>query len=187
MALMPKVIMKTVTREIAIIHEGTRSKRLLKKTSNSPSRSNGTKFSQNLLHNRERSEMGDVCKIQKAFPSRLTAGKAKRMATALRTKPDKAKLTKETTVFNVAVGIGERSSGRTLKLYRYTTTRATSKNSWDHWVVSRKKVLTSLRMIACKTVGNGRVIHSSVPSSQFKLRRPCRDSCALDHPERQTA
>ena len=38
------------------------------------------------------------------------------MATALNTKPAKPKFAKETTVFKVAVGSGERSSGRTLKL-----------------------------------------------------------------------
>src|SRR5919198_3523857 len=108
---MPNVIKKTVISEMVIIHEGTRSIRLLKKTNNSPSNHNGTKFSQNLLHNTARSEMGEVCRIQKAFPSRLTAGKAKRIETALSTKPASARLAKETTVLNVVVGRGERSSG----------------------------------------------------------------------------
>src|SRR5437016_14541125 len=99
MATMPNVIKRTVTSEIVIIHIGTRSRRLLRKTSNSPSSSNGTKLSQNLLHNRVRSEIGEVCRIQKAWPSRLNAGKAKRMATALSTKPASARLAKETTVF----------------------------------------------------------------------------------------
>src|ERR687892_1047372 len=95
MAVMPKVIKKTVTREIVIIQGGTRSRRLLKKTSNSPSSSNGTKLSQNLLHKRERSEMGAVCKIQNDFPSRLTAGKTKRVAAALSTKTEPARLAEE--------------------------------------------------------------------------------------------
>src|SRR5919106_1769301 len=102
MAVMPKVIKKTVTREIVIIQGGTRSRRLLKKTSNSPSSSNGTKLSQNLLHKRERSEMGDVCKIQNDFPSRLTAGKKKRNGSPPRNKTARARVGKEGRGFSVA-------------------------------------------------------------------------------------
>jgi len=82
MAAMPKVIRQTVTRESAIIQSGTWSRRLLRNTSSSPSKSSGTKISQNLLHSKARREIGALCKIQKAFPSKLIAGKAKRTATA---------------------------------------------------------------------------------------------------------
>src|SRR5262245_23857361 len=116
MAVIPNAIRKTVARESIIIHEGTCSSRLLRNTSRSPRINNGMRLSQSLLQTNVRREIGAVCRIQKAFPSRLTAGKAKRTATALNTKPAKAKLAKETTVFNVAVGNGERSSGKTLKL-----------------------------------------------------------------------
>src|SRR6266540_1807504 len=102
MAAMPKVIKPMVIRERVIIHAGKRS--------------SGTKLSQNLLHNKARRDIGDVCRIQKALPSRLTAGKANRMAMALRTKPARAKLAKETIVRIVPAGMGERSNGKTLKL-----------------------------------------------------------------------
>src|SRR5262245_1223539 len=116
MAVIPNVISKTVARESIIIHDGTCSRRLPRNTSSSPRISNGMRLSQSLLHNNVRREIGAVCRIQNAFHSRLTAGKAKRTATALNTKQVKAKFAKETTVFKVAVGIGERSSGSTLKL-----------------------------------------------------------------------
>src|SRR5262245_40478396 len=116
MAVIPNVIRNTVARESIIIHKGTCSRRLLRNTSSSPRSNNGRRLSQSLLQSNVRREIGAVCRIQKAFPSRLTAGKAKRTATALNTKPAKAKFAKETTVFRVAVGSGERSSGRTLKL-----------------------------------------------------------------------
>src|SRR2546430_2525619 len=115
-AVIPQVIRKIVARESIIIHRGTCSSRLVRKTSSSPRINNGTKLSQSLLQSRVRREIGAVCRTQKAFPSRLTAGKANRIATALSTKPASAKFAKETTVFKVAVGSGERSSGRTLKL-----------------------------------------------------------------------
>src|SRR5437016_14327130 len=111
MATMPNVIKRTVTSEIVIIHIGTRSRRLLRKTSNSPSSSNGTKLSQNLLHNRVRSEIGEVCRIQKAWPSRLTDGKAKRIATAMSRKPARARLAKQNKVFKLADGRAKHSSG----------------------------------------------------------------------------
>src|SRR5215471_8226714 len=117
MAVMPKVIKKTVIKDNTIIHDGTWSRRLLRNTSNSPRKSNGMKTIQNLLHTRARSETGALCKIQNARPSRLIAGKAKRTATALSTKPESARLAKETTVRRVPAGIGERSRGKTLKLY----------------------------------------------------------------------
>src|SRR5574341_2088899 len=107
MALMPKVIRKMVARESVIIQGGTRSMRLLAKTSSAPRKSNGTKLSQNLLHSEAPSEIGAVCKIQNAFPSRLTAGKAKRTATALSTKPASARFAKETIRRMVPAGIGE--------------------------------------------------------------------------------
>src|SRR5262245_64280140 len=116
MALIAKVMSPTVISDKAIIHVGTCSKRLLRKTSNSPSKNSGTKFNQNLLHKRDRKEMGALCKIQKAFPSRLTEGKAKRIAMALSTKPAKPRLAKETSVRMVPAGMGDRSSGSTLKL-----------------------------------------------------------------------
>src|SRR5687767_12898099 len=118
MAVMPKVIKKIEINDKVIIHGGTLSKRLLRKISNSPRQKSGMKFSQNLLQRSERRAMGEVCSSQNALPSRLTAGKAKRMAMALRTKPASAKLANETILRIVPAGIGERSSGRTLKLYR---------------------------------------------------------------------
>src|SRR3970282_465298 len=111
MALMPKVIRKIVASESSIIHGGTRSIRLLAKTSSSPSTSSGTKLSQNLRQSEARSEIGAVGKIQKAFPSKLTAGKAKRTATALRTKPARARLAKETIMRLVRWGIGAGTRG----------------------------------------------------------------------------
>src|SRR5215510_3128912 len=105
MEVIPKVISKTVARESTIIHDGTCSSKLLRNTSNSPRINNGMRLSQSLLHSNVRREIGALCTIQNAFPSRLTAGKAKRTATALNTKPAKAKFAKETTVFKVAVGI----------------------------------------------------------------------------------
>src|SRR5512145_460666 len=116
MATMPKVIKDMVISESAIIQDGTCSSRLLKKTSTTPSASSGPVISQNLLHNSARNEIGELCKIQKALPSKLIAGKAKRTATALKTNPASARLAKETTVRIVPAGMGERSSGRTLKL-----------------------------------------------------------------------
>ena len=99
-----------------IIQPGTLSIRLLQKINSSPKNSNGTKFNQNLLHNNARKEIGAVWRSQNALPSRLTAGKAKRIAMALSTKPAKPRLAKETMVRMVPAGIGERSRGRTLKL-----------------------------------------------------------------------
>src|SRR5918994_1942642 len=115
-AVMPNVIKKIVTSDKIIIQFGTPSIRLLKKTSNSPRKRSGNKFSQNLLQSSVLSDIGEVCKSQNALPSRLTAGNAKRMATALSTNPARAKLTKATTVLKVPAGMGDRSSGRTLKL-----------------------------------------------------------------------
>src|SRR5512135_348187 len=118
MAAMPQVIRQTVINESAIIQGGTCSSRLLRNTRSTPKKSRGTAINQNLLHNNARSDTGAHCTIQKALPSKLIAGKAKRTATALKTKPASARLAKETTVRIVPAGIGERSSGRTLKLYR---------------------------------------------------------------------
>src|SRR5918992_4887737 len=113
---MPNVINKTVISDRSIIQFGTRSIRLLKKTSNSPRKRRGTRFSQNLLQSSALSDIGEVCKSQNALPSRLIAGKAKRMATALRTKPARARLAKATAVLKVPAGIGDRSSGSNFKL-----------------------------------------------------------------------
>ena len=100
----------------AIIQPGTLSRRLLQNISTSPRIRSGMKFIQNLLHNNALNEIGAVWSSQKALPSKLTAGKAKRMAMALKTNPAKPKLAKETIVRMVPAGIGERSRGRTLKL-----------------------------------------------------------------------
>src|SRR4029434_7925878 len=103
MAVIPNVIRKTVASESIIIQEGTCSSRLLRNTSSSPRINNGMRLSQSLPQSNVRREIGAVCRIQKAFPSRLTAGKAKRMATALNTKPAKAKFGDETTGLQGAV------------------------------------------------------------------------------------
>src|SRR5687768_15558995 len=116
MAVMPIVIRQIVTIDNAIIQDGTWSSRLLKNISNSPRTKSGANTSQNLLHKTARSEIGALCIIQKALPSRLTAGKANRTATALKTNPASAKFAKETSVRSVPAGIGERSRGKTLKL-----------------------------------------------------------------------
>src|SRR5512145_1395179 len=116
MAAMPKVIRQTVASDSAIIQGGTCSSKLLKKTSNSPNTSSGMEINQNLLQSNARREIGELCRIQNALPSRLIAGNAKRTATALKTKPASARLAKETSTRSVPAGIGVRSSGRTLKL-----------------------------------------------------------------------
>src|SRR5262245_53888491 len=116
MAVMPHVIIKTVTRDKVIIHDGTLSMRLLRKISNSPMQRSGMKLSQNLLQSSDRSAIGDVCSSQNDLPSRLIAGKAKRMAMALNTKPARARLANATRVRMVPAGMGERSRGSTLKL-----------------------------------------------------------------------
>src|SRR4030095_12698667 len=113
MAVIAKVMSPTVTSDKSIIHVGTCSKRLLRNTSNSPSKNSGTRFSQNLLHKSARKEIGALSKIQKALPSRLTDGKAKRMAMALSTKPANPRLAKETNVRMDPAGIGARDSGST--------------------------------------------------------------------------
>src|SRR3989304_4588273 len=111
MAAMPKVIKNIVVRDSVIIQGGTRSRRLLTQTSSSPRISRGAQLSQNLLQSVEPRAIGAVCKIQNAFPSRLTAGKAKRTATALRTKPARARLAKETIRGMVPAGGGAAPSG----------------------------------------------------------------------------
>src|ERR1043166_2300955 len=116
MAVMPKVIKKIVASDRTIIHDGTRSKRLLKKISSSPSKNSGMKFNQNLLQSTDLRPMGRVCRSQKDFPSKLIAGKAKRIAMEPRTNPPRPRLAKETNVLSGPPAIGERSSGRTLKL-----------------------------------------------------------------------
>ena len=60
MAAMPKVIKNIVMSDSAIIQPGTLSRRLLQNISTSPRNKSGMKFSQNLLHNNARKEMGAV-------------------------------------------------------------------------------------------------------------------------------
>src|SRR4030095_13247078 len=94
-ALTPKVMRKIVVTDKSITHDAVCSMRLLATTSNSPNKRSGNSVSQNLLHKTELSDIGAVCRSQKALPSRLTAGKAKRTATALNTNPASARLAKD--------------------------------------------------------------------------------------------
>src|SRR5574341_1366845 len=107
-AAIPKVIRKTVTAESAIMKDVT-----LRSVFESTLR--GRTLLQNLAQRNSRREKGEERMIQKDSPSRLTAGKTKRTATAEVTNPTMPRFRKEIRFWRKKLGMAARSSGRSVK------------------------------------------------------------------------